>query len=249
MLLCLGVFPIYADILRTMQTSEDTGVYDKVVNAIFDKEMLSEKNLQHFGRLRLVGDDTSSIQYTDSDTELRDHVSEVTREVFRHHCAKRLEVVPIRLLDDCPQTIRFLFLSNSLLSSFHLILIIIFIVLVLVNYFWLMIEGILLSYWPMEETWLSFVMSCVCLLLIGLLRIRYWLLQLNRRVLPACSFTKLHDNPNGVILGHHAERFCIPCVSLTVVRAFSCSLASSTFVNLVASCCLHGFHFDNHFPH
>lgn len=99
-------YELLDNILRTMQTSEDTGVYDKVVNAIFDKEMLSAKNLQHFGRLRLVGDDTSSIQYTDSDTELRDHVSEVTREVFRHHCAKRLEVVPIRLLDDCPQTIR-----------------------------------------------------------------------------------------------------------------------------------------------
>ena len=146
MLLCLGVFPICADILRTMQTSEDTSVYDKVVNAIFDKEMLSVKNLQRVGRLRLVGGDTSSIQYTDTDTELRDYVSEVTREVFRHYRAKHLEVVPIRLLDDCPQTSRFLFLSNSLLSSFHLILLLSFIVLVLVNYFCLMIEGILLSY-------------------------------------------------------------------------------------------------------
>lgn len=114
----LSVFPICADILRTMQTSEDTSVYDKVVNAIFDKEMLSAKNLR-VGRLRLVGDGTSSIQYTETDTELRDYVGEVTKEVFRHYRAKHLEVVPICLLDDCLQTSRFLFLSNSLLSPFN----------------------------------------------------------------------------------------------------------------------------------
>lgn len=91
-------------ILRTMQTSEDRSIYDKVVSSIFDEEMLGMKDHhQRGGRLQPVGNDTSSIQCTDLDTELRDHVVEVTRGVFRKHCAKRLEIVPMRLLDDCPQ--------------------------------------------------------------------------------------------------------------------------------------------------
>lgn len=91
-----------------MQTSEDRSVYDKVVNAIFDEEMLNIKDHHHHaGEMRLAGDDTS-IQYTDLDTEVRDCVVEVTREVFRQHCAKHLEIIPMRLLDDSPQFNRFL---------------------------------------------------------------------------------------------------------------------------------------------
>ncbi|KAG7995092.1 hypothetical protein I3843_01G090700 [Carya illinoinensis] len=91
------------NILRTMQTSEDRSMYEKVVNAIFDEDMLSIKDLhRHAGRPRLAGDETS-IQYTDLDTEVRDYVVEVTREVFKQHCAKHLEIVPMRLLDDFPQ--------------------------------------------------------------------------------------------------------------------------------------------------
>ncbi|XP_042985524.1 eIF-2-alpha kinase GCN2 isoform X3 [Carya illinoinensis] len=91
------------NILRTMQTSEDRSTYEKVVNAIFDEDMLSIKDLhRHAGRPRLAGDETS-IQYTDLDTEVRDYVVEVTREVFKQHCAKHLEIVPMRLLDDFPQ--------------------------------------------------------------------------------------------------------------------------------------------------
>ncbi|KAK9288122.1 hypothetical protein L1049_016570 [Liquidambar formosana] len=97
-------FELLDNFLRTMQTSEDTSIYDKVVNAIFDEEMLNIKDHhQRVGRLQLVGNDTSSIQGTDLDTEFRDHVVEVTRELFRQHCAKRLEILPMRLLDDCPQ--------------------------------------------------------------------------------------------------------------------------------------------------
>jgi hypothetical protein len=102
------ILPICSDILRTMQTSEDRSIYDKVVNAIFDKEMSSmEDHHHHVVEMRLAGDDTS-IQYTDLDTEVRDCVFEVTREVFRQHCAKRLEIIPMRLLDDSPQFNRFL---------------------------------------------------------------------------------------------------------------------------------------------
>ena len=53
-----------------MHTSDDTSIYDKVVNAIFDEEMLSTKdNHENVGRTKLVGNDSSSIQYTEMDTE------------------------------------------------------------------------------------------------------------------------------------------------------------------------------------
>ncbi|XP_050379641.1 LOW QUALITY PROTEIN: eIF-2-alpha kinase GCN2-like [Argentina anserina] len=103
------------NILRTMQTSEDRNVYDKVLNAIFDEEMLSLKDQQHHdGRSRLAGSDTSAIQYADLYTEARDYVVEITREVFRKHCTKHLEVIPIRLLDDCPH-----FMSNTVKLLTH----------------------------------------------------------------------------------------------------------------------------------
>ncbi|GAB4825465.1 eukaryotic translation initiation factor 2-alpha kinase [Ancistrocladus abbreviatus] len=90
--------------LRTMQTSEDTSVYDKVVSAIFDEEMLSSKYSSHStGRLKLVGDDSSFAQYSDVDTEVRDHVIDVTKEVFKRHCARHLEMIPMHLLGDAPE--------------------------------------------------------------------------------------------------------------------------------------------------
>ncbi|GAV69857.1 Pkinase domain-containing protein/RWD domain-containing protein/HGTP_anticodon2 domain-containing protein/tRNA-synt_His domain-containing protein [Cephalotus follicularis] len=96
-------YELLDNILRTMQSSEDTSVYDKVVNAIFDEEMLGKNHHQPVGRLRMAAHDTLSIQYTDLGTELRDYVVEVTREVYRLHCAKHLEIIPMRLLDDCSQ--------------------------------------------------------------------------------------------------------------------------------------------------
>lgn len=86
-----------------MQKSEDTSIYDKVLNAIFDEEMLSTKHTSQAGRLQSVGDNSSSIQFTDFETEVRDYVVDVNREIFRQHCAKHLEILPMRLLDDCPQ--------------------------------------------------------------------------------------------------------------------------------------------------
>lgn len=111
------------NILRTMQTSEDRSVYDKVVNAIFDEEMLNvEDHHHHAGEMRLAGDDTS-IQYTDLDTEVRDCVVELTREVFRQHCAKHLEIIPMRLLDDSPQfnrkTVKLLTHGGDMLELCH----------------------------------------------------------------------------------------------------------------------------------
>ncbi|KAI3503993.1 hypothetical protein L1887_32537 [Cichorium endivia] len=89
------------NILRTMHNSEDTSIYDKVVDAIFNEETLSTKN--HLEIPKLGGNATSSIQHTDLDTEIRDLVSEVSGAVFRLHCAKRLEIIPMRLLGDSLQ--------------------------------------------------------------------------------------------------------------------------------------------------
>ncbi|KAH1047144.1 hypothetical protein J1N35_037928 [Gossypium stocksii] len=117
-------YELLDDILRTMQTSEDTSVYGKVVDAIFDEEMLATKNHhQNAGRLRMVHHDTSSIQFADLDTELRDYVAEVSREVFKQHCAKHLEIVPMHLLDDCPKfsrnTVKLLTHGGDMLELCH----------------------------------------------------------------------------------------------------------------------------------
>ncbi|KAL4567577.1 hypothetical protein LXL04_023165 [Taraxacum kok-saghyz] len=86
------------NMLRTMHNDEDTSIYDKVVDAIFNEERLRTKDNLLIPKLN--GNDTSSIQYTDSDTEIRDLVWEVSAVVFRLHCAKRLEIIPMRLLGD-----------------------------------------------------------------------------------------------------------------------------------------------------
>ncbi|OMO57620.1 hypothetical protein CCACVL1_25734 [Corchorus capsularis] len=117
-------FELLDNILRTMKTSEDTSVYDKVVNAIFDEEMSGMKNHhQNAGRLRMVQHDTSSVQFADFDTELRDYVAEVSREVFKQHCAKHLEIVPMHLLDDCPHfhrnTVKLLTHGGDMLELCH----------------------------------------------------------------------------------------------------------------------------------
>lgn len=97
-------YELIDNILRTMHTSEDTSIRDKVVNAIFDEEIIGTKgHHEHVGRQKVVKSDTSSIQYTDLDTEIRDQVGEVTTEVFKQHCAKHLEILPMRLLGDSPQ--------------------------------------------------------------------------------------------------------------------------------------------------
>ncbi|KAJ8774874.1 hypothetical protein K2173_018133 [Erythroxylum novogranatense] len=112
------------NILRTMHTSENNSVYDKVVSAIFDEEVL-EKSIpyQDMGIFRRGRNDTSAIQYLDSNTKLRDYVVEFTREVFRLHCAKHLEFTSMRLLDDCPNfsrnTIKLLTSGGDLIELCH----------------------------------------------------------------------------------------------------------------------------------
>ncbi|KAK3204428.1 hypothetical protein Dsin_018474 [Dipteronia sinensis] len=117
-------YELLDNILRMMQTSEDTSIYDKVVSSVFDRELIGMKNsYQHAGVLRVTGDNASSIQYTDLDTELRDYVIEATRELFRQRCAKHLETIPMYLLDDCPQfkrnTVKLLTHGGDMLELCH----------------------------------------------------------------------------------------------------------------------------------
>ncbi|KAI7743479.1 hypothetical protein M8C21_011242 [Ambrosia artemisiifolia] len=112
------------NILRTMHNSEDTSIYDKVVNAIFSEEILSTKNQDNDTETPKLGrNDTSSIQHTDLDTEIRDLVWEVSAAVFRLHCAKRLEIVPMRLLGDSMQfnrnTVKLLTNGGDMLELCH----------------------------------------------------------------------------------------------------------------------------------
>lgn len=90
--------------LTLMHTSEDSSIYDKVVSSIFDKETIgTENNYQQTGGLKISGDHGSPFQYADLKTEIRDHVIETTKEVFKQHCAKHLEIIPLHLSGDCPQ--------------------------------------------------------------------------------------------------------------------------------------------------
>lgn len=104
----MQVSSLDADILRTIHTSEDTSVYDKIVNSIFDEELLRTKDFHNSGRLKLVGDDAASLLLAEVDTRNRDLVSEVAAGVFRQHCAKHLEITPMRMrmLGDYPQVNR-----------------------------------------------------------------------------------------------------------------------------------------------
>ncbi|KAJ0977116.1 hypothetical protein J5N97_012590 [Dioscorea zingiberensis] len=90
------------DILRTIQTSEDTYVYDRVVSTIFDEERLVIKgHHQNVSSGKMSRDEPSFGQCNEYDTELRDNAFEITKEVFRQHGAKRLEISPMRVLDGC----------------------------------------------------------------------------------------------------------------------------------------------------
>ncbi|KAI5664083.1 hypothetical protein M9H77_23406 [Catharanthus roseus] len=101
-------YELLDNILRTIHTSEDTSVYDKIVNSIFDEELLRTKDFHNSGRLKLVGDDAASLLLAEVDTRNRDLVSEVAAGVFRQHCAKHLEITPMRMrmLGDYPQVNR-----------------------------------------------------------------------------------------------------------------------------------------------
>ncbi|KAH7681289.1 Non-specific serine/threonine protein kinase protein [Dioscorea alata] len=90
------------DVLRTIWTSEDTYVYDRVVSTIFDEErLLIKDHQQHVSSGKMSRDESSFGQCNEYDTELQDKIFDVTKEVFRQHGAKRLEISPMSVLDGC----------------------------------------------------------------------------------------------------------------------------------------------------
>ncbi|KAL6548564.1 eukaryotic translation initiation factor 2-alpha kinase [Orobanche gracilis] len=94
-------YELLDNLLHTIHSSEDMSIYEKLVSAIFDEDMLSAKdNRENIGRLKSVQDDTSLILSTDVDTANRDLVVDIAKEVFRQHCAKHFEIIPVRILGD-----------------------------------------------------------------------------------------------------------------------------------------------------
>ncbi|XP_031478528.1 eIF-2-alpha kinase GCN2 isoform X2 [Nymphaea colorata] len=89
------------DILRTIQASEDSYVYDRVISAIFDEESYLMKAQSHLGgRKSTITDDSSFSEMVEAD--LHDRVSGVAKDVCKQHGAKRFEIPQLRVLDDCP---------------------------------------------------------------------------------------------------------------------------------------------------
>lgn len=102
-----------------MHNSEDTSIYDKVVGAVFSEEIINTKNQDNESEVPKLGaKEISSIQHTDLDTEIRDLVWEVSSTVFRLHCAKRLEIIPMCLLGDSLQSNRYPHIYGSPFGHF-----------------------------------------------------------------------------------------------------------------------------------
>ncbi|KAE9452853.1 hypothetical protein C3L33_15257, partial [Rhododendron williamsianum] len=106
-------FPDQASLLRRLMSSSPSdrpsatellkhAFPPRMESELLDVIVLPNDHNEHGGRLGSTGSIASSIQYTDSDTEVRDQVAEVAKEVFRQHCAKHVEILPVRLLGDCP---------------------------------------------------------------------------------------------------------------------------------------------------
>uniref|UniRef100_J3LZ61 non-specific serine/threonine protein kinase n=1 Tax=Oryza brachyantha TaxID=4533 RepID=J3LZ61_ORYBR len=80
------------DVLRMIQTPEDTYVYDRVISTIFDEERLIGKTqCQHESSKKSTGKSDNS--------ELLDSIIEVSKEVFKRHCAKRFQIPPLHTLE------------------------------------------------------------------------------------------------------------------------------------------------------
>lgn len=73
-----------------------------MVSTIFDEErLLIKDHQQHVGSGKMSRDESSFGQCNEYDTELQDKIFDVTKEVFRQHGAKRLEISPMSVLDGC----------------------------------------------------------------------------------------------------------------------------------------------------
>ncbi|EMS62264.1 putative serine/threonine-protein kinase GCN2 [Triticum urartu] len=80
------------DVLRMIQTPEDTYVYDRVISTIFNEDRLVAKmQCQH--------ESSKKTTYKNDNSELLDSIIEVSKEVFKRHCAKRFQISPLHTLD------------------------------------------------------------------------------------------------------------------------------------------------------
>lgn len=80
------------DVLRMIQTPEDTYVYDRVISTIFNEDRLVAKmQSQHESSKKSICKNDNS--------ELLDSIIEVSKEVFKRHCAKRFQISPLHSLD------------------------------------------------------------------------------------------------------------------------------------------------------
>jgi hypothetical protein len=95
--ICLAYFcccfcALDADVLRMIQTPEDTYVYDRVISTVFNEDRLVAKmQCQHESSKKSICKNDNS--------ELLDSIIEVSKEVFKRHCAKRFQISPLRSLD------------------------------------------------------------------------------------------------------------------------------------------------------
>lgn len=92
------------------------------MSAIFDEDSLSTKgNHENVGRLNSIQDATSSILFTDVDTANRDLVVDIAKEICKKHCAKHLEIVPMRIPGDGQQVNRYGYHFFNIVNFFSLI--------------------------------------------------------------------------------------------------------------------------------
>ncbi|KAJ4756462.1 protein kinase family protein [Rhynchospora pubera] len=87
------------DVLRMIQAPENTYVLDQVVSTIFNEERLINKSLQQQGVTTKTMQNEWLIQSSELDYELQDTIIEISKEVFKRHCGKRLGASPLQILD------------------------------------------------------------------------------------------------------------------------------------------------------
>ncbi|KAH9310730.1 hypothetical protein KI387_025765, partial [Taxus chinensis] len=87
------------DVLRTIQSSEDTYVFDQVIATIFDEErVLMKAQDHHSGRGKLKRDELDYLFTTES--EFQDRIVELAKDIFTRHGAHKFESKCLRVVDD-----------------------------------------------------------------------------------------------------------------------------------------------------
>ncbi|KQJ83323.1 eIF-2-alpha kinase GCN2 isoform X2 [Brachypodium distachyon] len=80
------------DVLRMIQTPEDTYVYDQVISTIFNEDRLVAK-------MQCQRESSKKSTCKNDYSEFLESIIEVSKEVFKRHCAKRFQISPLHTLD------------------------------------------------------------------------------------------------------------------------------------------------------